>query len=310
MGRKQTALLGQLSDIDLRLLRVYRAVAEAGGFSAAELKLNIGRSTISRHIKDLELRLGIVLCHRGRSGFALTDEGEQIYQATLRLLSSLEHFRGEVADVHKRMTGHITIGLFDKTTSNPDSRIHRAMQKFDDLAPEVTLDIIVEPLNELEAGVMEGRIQVGVIPTHRTSSSLVYQHLFYEQMYLYCGAEHPLFQKDSRAVTVEDVRATKYAGLGYHSPNMELSNELGWERDATVFDQEAIIHCLLSGRYVGYLPDHYAEPFVRKGLIRPIAKENYNYQCDFVAIHRMSPKPSRVVETFWDCLVEAHCENN
>ncbi|MEL7399141.1 MAG: LysR family transcriptional regulator [Pseudomonadota bacterium] len=310
MGRKQTALLGQLSDIDLRLLRVFRAVAEAGGFSAAELKLNIGRSTISRHIKDLELRLGIVLCHRGRSGFALTDEGEQIYQATLRLLSSLDHFRGEVADVHKRMTGHITVGLFDKTASNPESRIHKAMQMFDDLAPEVTLDIIVEPLNDLEAGVMEGRIQIAVIPTHRESSSLVYQHLFYEQMYLYCGAEHPLFQKDSREVTVEDVRATKYAGLGYHSPNMELSSELGWARDATVFDQEAIIHCLLSGRYVGYLPDHYAEPFVRKGLIRPLAKEKFNYQCDFVAMHRMSPKPSRVVETFWDCLREAHQENN
>jgi len=54
------AILGQLKDVDIRLLRVFRVVTEAGGISAAELELNIGRSTISTHIKDLEIRLG---CH-------------------------------------------------------------------------------------------------------------------------------------------------------------------------------------------------------------------------------------------------------
>jgi DNA-binding transcriptional LysR family regulator len=49
----------QLSDIDLRLLRVFIAVTESGGFTAAEIKLNINRSTISTHISDLEARLGM-----------------------------------------------------------------------------------------------------------------------------------------------------------------------------------------------------------------------------------------------------------
>jgi DNA-binding transcriptional LysR family regulator len=49
----------QLSDIDLRLLRVFIAVTESGGFAAAEIKLNINRSTISTHISDLEARLGM-----------------------------------------------------------------------------------------------------------------------------------------------------------------------------------------------------------------------------------------------------------
>ena len=51
---------GQVSDVDLRLLRVFRNVVDSGGFAAAELQLNIGRSTISRHIKDLEARLGVM----------------------------------------------------------------------------------------------------------------------------------------------------------------------------------------------------------------------------------------------------------
>ena len=72
MQVKKRAVLGQISDMDLRLLRVFRSVVECGGMAAAELELNIATSTISRHIKDLETRLGLTLCRRGRGGFALT----------------------------------------------------------------------------------------------------------------------------------------------------------------------------------------------------------------------------------------------
>ena len=56
--------------------------------SAAELELNISLSTISKHIKDLEQRLGLTLCQRGREGFAVTDEGLLIYQETVNLLAA------------------------------------------------------------------------------------------------------------------------------------------------------------------------------------------------------------------------------
>lgn len=92
MQPRERAILGQLADVDLRLLRVFRAVADCGGMAAAELELNIAMSTISRHIKDLEERFGMVLCRRGRSGFALTPEGERIYAASERLLRGLLDF--------------------------------------------------------------------------------------------------------------------------------------------------------------------------------------------------------------------------
>ena len=297
---------GQLSDIEIRRLRVFRVVAEAGGFSAAELELNIGRSTISTHIKDLEIRLGVTLCRRGRGGFALTDEGEHIYQATLRLLSSLDEFRAEVSDLHHQMTGHISIALFDKTVSNPEAHIGRAFQLFDNLAPEMSMEVHVQPLNEIERGVIEGRFQLGLIPAHRTSSSLDYAPLFKEQMYLYCGHGHSLFELADEDIRKQDILASKYAGLGYHSPNMEIGRNLGMKRDVTVYDQEAIVHLLLSGRYIGYLPDHYAKPFVEQGFIRGIGTDIFQYRCEFLAITRRSPKPSRPVQLFMDCLIKVH----
>ncbi len=300
------AILGQLNDVDIRRLRVFRAVTEAGGISAAELELNIGRSTISTHIKDLEIRLGVTLCQRGRSGFSLTEEGHHVYKATMRLLGSLDEFRAEVGDVHKRLTGQINLALFDKIVSNPEAHIADALKQLESLAPEVDLTINVESLNEIERGVMDGRFQLGIIPGHRVSPSLNYISLFNEQMYLYCGRGHSLFNNPDNQIHKEDVLACKYAGLGYHSPNMEVGRRLGMKRSVTVYDQEAIVHLLLSGCYIGYLPDHYAKPFVEQGLIRAIGIDTFNYECEFFAIFRSSPKPSRLLQTFLDCLVQAH----
>jgi DNA-binding transcriptional LysR family regulator len=300
------ALLGQLDDIDIRRLRVFRVVTEAGGISAAELELNIGRSTISTHIKDLEIRLGVTLCRRGRSGFSLTEEGSHIYQSTIRLLSSLDEFRADVGDVHNRLTGQINLALFDKIVSNPDAHISDAFRQFDSLAPEVDLTVYVDSLNEIERGVMEGRFQIGVIPGHRVSSSLNYTAIFKERVHLYCGKSHELFNVTENNISKQNILACQYAGLGFHSPNMEMARRLGMKRKVTVYDQEAIVHLLLSGCYIGYLPDHYAKPFVKKGLVKSIGSETFKYECEFFAINRSSPKPSRLIQTFLDCLISAH----
>lgn len=304
MARK--ALLGNVTDNDLRLLRVFRAVVACGGFAAAELELNINRSTISRHIKDLEVRLGVTLCRRGRGGFSLTREGQEVYASALKIMAAMEEFQHEVDELHQRLTGTLSIALFDKTATNPQCQINRAFARFDEQAPEVRPEIHVEPINAIERGVMEGRFQLGVIPNHRPSSSLAYSKLFEEQMYLYCAAGHPLFDLAPDDLSANRVRDSKYVGIGYHSPNMEVTRQLGQRRHATAHDQEAVAHLVLSGKYVGYLPEHYAEAFERQGVMRSLLPGEFSYICEFSAIVRRSPPPSRVVQTLLDALVEAH----
>lgn len=304
MARK--ALLGNVTDSDLRLLRVFRAVAACRGFAAAELELNINRSTISRHIKDLETRLGVTLCRRGRGGFALTAEGEQVLAGALKMMAAMEEFQHEVDDLHQRLTGSLTIAIFDKTASNPLCHINEAFARFDDSAPEVQPELHVAPINAIETGVMEGRFHLGIIPTHRPSSSLDYYKLFNEQMYLYCADSHPLFGARNGALSADKVRTHRYVGMGYHSPNMEFTRSLDLHRHATAHDQEAVAHLVLSGRYLGFLPEHYAETFVAKGVMRAVLPDIFSYVCEFSAIVRHSPPPTRVVQTLLDALVAVH----
>jgi DNA-binding transcriptional LysR family regulator len=300
------AALGQVSDMDIRLLRVFKSVVECGGMAAAELELNIGTSTVSRHVKDLETRLGLTLCRRGRAGFSLTTEGAQIYQETLRMLAGADAFRASVDEIHRRMGGQLNIAVFDKTASNPQAHIGAAIARFTELAPDVRLHMFVAPLNAIERGVIDGQFQVGVIPGHRSSDALAYDELFNETMLLYCGSQHPLFSSTQDPASWEQMRAHAFAGLGYHSPNMEVSQAERLIRSATGYDQESIATLILSGKYVGFLPDHYAEGFVRSRQMRAINPALFHYSCSFFGIVRSSPQASRVTRAFRTCLVEVH----
>ena len=115
-----------------------------------------------------------------------------------------------------------------------------------------------------------------------------------------------LFSASKKQLTPAALRECRYVGIGYHSPNMEVTRKLGQQRHATAFDQEAVAHLVLSGRYVGYLPEHYAESFVQRGTMRALRPDTFQYVCEFSAIVRRSPPPSRTVQTLLDALVTAH----
>lgn len=303
---KAHALLGRLSDIDLRLLRVFKAVADCGGMAAAELELNIAMSTISRHVKDLEERLGLVLCRRGRAGFALTGEGEKVYAAAQQLLSATEAFRSSLHEIHRGLGGELHVALFEKTASNPNARIAQAISAFQAAAPEVSLNLHVGTIAMIERGIMSGEFQLGLVPEHRRSESLVYDELFDEAMSLYAGRGHPWFKPGKASPGWKDLREQPLAALGYHSPNMVLAHEHRLERQATASDQEGVATFVLSGAFVGFLPDHYAEPFVRAGRMRAVAPETLHYECRFSCVHRRAPALSRAAEGFRSALRDAH----
>lgn len=275
--------------------------------SAAELELNISRSAISRHLKDLEIRLGgLILCRRGRAGFALTSEGEQIYNAALEVQAAMDTFKLKVNQLHQRITGNLTIAIGDKTATNPKAHLAEAMRSFTERAPDVTLEAHVHPLNLIEPRVIDGTYELGIIPLHRRSSSLEYYPLFSENMYLYCAHSHPLYDAEHASMHWDDICQYDYVGLGYHSPNMELGQRVNLKPKATAYDQEAILTLIESGCYIGFLPSHYADSFVHGNCIRRIDNELFQYKVQYSGITRRGPVPPRSVRIMLECLLQVH----
>lgn len=124
--------LGQITDFDLRLLRMFKTVVECGSFTAAESVLGITRSAISLHMSDLEKRPGMRLCQRGRAGFALTDEGREILRHSESMMAAVENFRQQVNQMHKHLRGEFNIGIINNLVTQPRMQITDALDALRD----------------------------------------------------------------------------------------------------------------------------------------------------------------------------------
>ncbi|WP_109310856.1 MULTISPECIES: LysR family transcriptional regulator [Ruegeria] len=296
----------RIGDSDIRLLRVFKTVVESGGLSAAEVELNIGKSTISKHVTDLELRLGLKLCTRGPAGFALTEDGAKVLQAADHLLVSVSQFRNEVSEIKEQLGGTIRISLFDQCASNPDSRLARAIHRFNEAAPSVQIELSLEPPNVIETMVISGQLDIGIIALHRPSTSLNYAPLYGENMFLYCGREHPLFEIPDQELRTSDLLRYNYVGLSVNSPNLIVGQQLGFKRSAKVQSEQALAILILSGRYIGYLPDHLAQDFVDQEKMRMVLPGETQYRTRFAAVTRKQPEPTRVTNLFLEVLQSEH----
>ena len=68
----------------LNSLLVFHEVAKHKSFSKAAEGLFISQPAVTKHIKDLELRVGMGLIQRGRGGFFLTEAGKTPYSVAIR----------------------------------------------------------------------------------------------------------------------------------------------------------------------------------------------------------------------------------
>lgn len=201
--------LAQVSDFDLRLLRVFKAVAEAGSFAGAESALGITRSAISLHMADLEQRLGMRLCQRGRAGFALTDQGREVLRSAESLLAAVEDFRTGVNQLHQTLRGDLNIGLMNNLVTLPRMRITAALQAIRQRSDAVRIHLSMSPPGEVERGVLDGRLHAGAVPLITPLSGLAYLPLYDETSQLYCSHGHPLFARAAEvdAATLREAAA-------------------------------------------------------------------------------------------------------
>ncbi len=295
--------LAPVSDFDLRLIRVFRTVAECGSFTAAESTLGITRSAISLHMSDLEQRLGMRLCQRGRAGFALTDEGREVLRASESMLASIEDFRREVNQLHDRLRGELNIGLMNNLVTQPHMRITHALAKVRQQSQEVRINISMSPPGEIERRLLDGHLHMGAFPLINRLSGLEYHILYDEKSQLYCSRTHPLFD-NAQDLTVRDLKGIPAVIPGYRLSPEAIALHQPLADAARASDREGIAFLILTGQYVGFLPDHYAQQWVDKGMMTALAPETNHYFVSIAAVTRKNRRQNLIIDRVLNELVQ------
>jgi LysR family transcriptional regulator, cyn operon transcriptional activator len=97
--------------MELRHLRYFVAVVDAGGVSRAAARLNISQPALSRQIRDLETELGVSLFERRAGRLVLTGEGEDLAGRSRELLSGAESLRERAHALRSGDVGIIRVGV-------------------------------------------------------------------------------------------------------------------------------------------------------------------------------------------------------
>jgi len=284
-----------LSDVDLRLLRVFASVVQHGGFSAAQSALGMRQATISTHMRHLEERLGLRLCTRGRGGFQLTEEGRLVYDSTLELFGSLEKFQSRISEAQGELSGSLSFGTVDAMISNRDLNLPGAFAAFYAEAPRVHLEIDVAAPQVLHQGLLNGSYQIVLMPSVGSIMPHIRsQPVFLEVQKLYCANGHPLCEHLDADLTNELLESQPFAGRTYMLNETICGVNFNWA--AATPHMEGTLLLLLSGAYIGFLPDHYAEEWVCNGRLRVLAPERITFNDTFHIAYPRN-KPSRAAET-------------
>lgn len=297
-------VLGQIGDFELKHLKIFKTVVDCGGLSAAETALSIGRSTISQHIANLESRLNLVLCKRGRGGFSLTNEGAIIYTMTEKLLESLEMFRVTVNHLNSTMSGELVIMLSDTISQDPRLKLPSILKSFSRQAPGVQIVAEVAPLAEIERCVLKDSADVGFVPFHRTIDGLKYLHIYEDTCYLYCSSDNPLANMPAEKITDDLLRqfATVHSGFKPHEAvEKQLSS---MHLTASAYFYEVRVAIILSGTFIGFLPENFAQPYVDGGQLVAIDPQHRQFQLGMSAITHEVSQVNRARDLFMRILME------
>lgn len=285
----------RISDYTLRNLRSFCAVVEHGGPSGAQAVLGASLSVISTHLKDLELSLGFRLCQRGRGGFALTDKGAAVYREAKRMIGSVELAEANLGALRRVLAGHLRVGLVDSEADNPDLPVHRAIRRFFRREQEVRLSLEIGTTEALSKGLQTGDIHVAIGPFSSRQPNVDYRPVWAEEHALYCGRSHPLFAQEQ--VGIEDLSPHAVTARPYLQ-RAELATLREPRVRASVSNMEAQAVLIRSGCFLGFLPLHFAETWVRRGEMRRIGGLGLEWLSQFYVALRIQPEPPEIARIF------------
>lgn len=257
--------------IDPNDLLIFAHVAELGSFSRAAEKMGLPKSTVSRRLAGLEQRLGERLLLRTTRRQTLTEFGQQL----------LEHARQVVSEVDA------VAALSEHRQAAPSGRLRVSMPgdianllladtlaAFVAMHPGISLELDLSPRRvDLLGEGFDVAIRVGDLPD---DGMLAARRLSEFPAGLYASANY-LAESGNPATPEELVQHSAVRLLGGNGEPVRWilsKGDVRWEGvptgRVTANSPEFLIHMVRAGVGIAAVPDYFALPDVRKGILRRV----------------------------------------
>lgn len=295
--------------MDLRKLRHFQAVAEAGSISGAAVRLRMAQPALTQSIARLEKELGLRLFARSRRGVELTEAGGFLFGEARELLARADAVQRSAERHADGTTGAMTVGFVSTALYRI---LPQAIAGLKRLSPEARIRLREMRTNDQIEALHVGEIDIGVCHAPVPPRSWMRQCTIAEyelQAVLPDSSDRP----SDDAITLHELGARGLVlfpedeGLPRRSQLVEAFRQAGCEPRVV---QEAsptlaVLACVASGLGASLLPA--CVGFIGMSGVRlcEVRKPNDLPTVGLALIRRRHPR-RKLVDDFWQaCLDQA-----
>ena len=188
------------AQVDIRHLRYFIAIVEAGSLSQAARRLHIVQPALSQRMADLEKELGTQLLVRAAQGVAATLAGQELYNRALIIVKQLEAAQSAVRELDRGVFGTVHIGLLRTAARRVAPALFDALgAEYPAIVAQVRVGYSADLTALLKAGKLDIAMQVRSGQSARQRGSV----LFSERL---CLVGPPGLVPDAASMTVHQLQ--------------------------------------------------------------------------------------------------------
>ena len=168
----------------------------------------------------------------------------------------------------------------------------------------------VAPLDEIEQGILKGRFAVGIVPVYSGKDDFQVMPLYDEISALYCADSHPLFTVADESIDEKCLSKAEFVEHAYavHTEKPKWMNAR--EVTAVATQVEAVAMLIKTGRYLGYLPVHWARSYVDRGEMRAIKRHEFAIATPVKLLYKQQVPRNPLLDVFLQIMQESSDANN
>ena len=199
----------------LQQLRIFKAIAYEKSFTRAAELLFVSQPSLSKQIKTLENRLGILLLNRKNNKITLTEAGTVFLQYSERVLALCEESCRALNDLKDGERGNLRVGASQTIGAY---LMPRVLSLFAQSYPQINLNIQVDSTQIIAKKVVEQIIDIAVvggdIPTG-LKKKLKIENFVEDELILIIPKSHPFATK--KQIIKEDLYHLNFITLNSNS---------------------------------------------------------------------------------------------
>jgi DNA-binding transcriptional LysR family regulator len=281
--------------MELSDLRIFLAVAGAGGITRAAQEMHTVQSNISARLAALERELGAPLFRRHPRGVSLTNAGEQLLPYARRISELTEEARRAVGD-DGVPSGPLRIGCLETTAG---LRLPTVLSSYTTECPQVDLSLVTGPTESLVEDVLAYRLDGALVTGPVRHPDLTGTAMFVEELVVLTARW--VLDLDTALLADDGPRVLVFrAGCSYRARLQQalMARGVAGVKLLEYGTLEGILGCVGAGLGISLLPRGVVERHLADGRVRAHTLTEQESRAETIFIRRRDTKSSPALTRF------------